>query len=312
MIIPRYYEDLNVLHHNTMPNRAYYVPAAERLTNPVEGREESERFQLLTGAWKFRYFDSIYDVKEEFFREGYDTGSFDTVTVPGVWQNYGYDRHQYTNVRYPFPMDPPYVPLENPCGEYVHTFTYHKEKNAPRAYLNFEGVDSCFYVWINGSYIGYSQVSHSTSEFDVTDQLREGENTLCVLVLKWCDGSYLEDQDKFRMSGIFRDVYLLKRPGEGIFDYFVKALPTEDFKSGNVEISFKYLNQPVSVKVSLFDAEGNLTASVQAAQEKVSFQVEEARLWNAEEPYLYTLVLETEDEVITDYVGIRESLPLFR
>ena len=308
MIIPRYYEDLNVLHHNTMPNRAYYVPAAERLTNPVEGREESERFQLLTGAWKFRYFDSIYDVKEEFFREGYDTGSFDTVTVPGVWQNYGYDRHQYTNVRYPFPMDPPYVPLENPCGEYVHTFTYHKEKNAPRAYLNFEGVDSCFYVWINGSYIGYSQVSHSTSEFDVTDQLREGENTLCVLVLKWCDGSYLEDQDKFRMSGIFRDVYLLKRPEEGIFDYFVKALPTEDFKSGNVEISFKYLNQPVSVKVSLFDAEGNLTASVQAAQEKVSFQVEEARLWNAEEPYLYTLVLETEDEVITDYVGIREIL----
>ncbi len=308
MIIPRYYEDLNVLHHNTMPNRAYYVPAAERLTNPVEGREESERFQLLTGAWKFRYFDSIYDVKEEFFREGYDTGSFDTVTVPGVWQNYGYDRHQYTNVRYPFPMDPPYVPLENPCGEYVHTFTYHKEKNAPRAYLNFEGVDSCFYVWINSSYIGYSQVSHSTSEFDVTDQLREGENTLCVLVLKWCDGSYLEDQDKFRMSGIFRDVYLLKRPEEGIFDYFVKALPTEDFKSGNVEISFKYLNQPVSVKVSLFDAEGNLTASVQAAQEKVSFQVEEARLWNAEEPYLYTLVLETEDEVITDYVGIREIL----
>ena len=94
MIIPRYYEDLNVLHHNTMPNRAYYVPAAERLTNPVEGREESERFQLLTGAWKFRYFDSIYDVKEEFFREGYDTGSYDTVTVPGVWQNYGYDRHQ--------------------------------------------------------------------------------------------------------------------------------------------------------------------------------------------------------------------------
>ena len=163
-------------------------------------------------------------------------------------QNYGYDCHQYTNTRYPFPMDPPYVPHENPCGEYVRTFTYHRDEKAPRVYLNFEGVDSCLYVWMNGSFIGYSQVSHSTSEFDVTESLKEGENTLCVLVLKWCDGSYLEDQDKFRMSGIFRDVYLLRRPQEGIFDYFVKAQPAQDLKGGRLEISFRYLNSPVAVK----------------------------------------------------------------
>ncbi len=306
MIIPKYYEDLKVLHLNTMPNRAYYIPSSKRLADPVEGREESDRFVLLSGEWRFRYFDSVHEAKEEFFREGYDTGGFDRVTVPGVWQNYGCDRHQYVNTRYPFPMDPPYVPYENPCGEYVRTFTYHREEKAPRAHLNFEGVDSCFYVWVNGTFIGYSQVSHSTSEFDVTESLREGENTLCVLVLKWCDGSYMEDQDKFRMSGIFRDVYLLKRPREGIFDYFVKARPTEDLKGGEVEIGFRYLDRPVPVKASLFDREGKLVARAEASEEKAVLQVAEAKLWNAEEPYLYTLVLETEDEAITDCVGIRE------
>ncbi len=306
MIVPKYYEDLSVLHKNTMPNRSYYIPAAEPLKDPVWEREASGRFMLLSGEWKFRYFDSIYDVKEEFFREGYDTNGFDTVSVPGVWQNYGYDRHQYTNTRYPFPMDPPWVPHENPCGEYVYTFTWHRDEKAPGAYLNFEGVDSCLYVWLNGNFVGYSQVSHSTSEFDVTQSLKEGENTLCVLVLKWCDGSYMEDQDKFRMSGIFRDVYLLRRPKEAIFDYFVKAQPTQDLRGGNVEITFRYLNNPVAVKASLFDAEGALAAQAQAQDGKAVMALEQAHLWNAEEPYLYTLVLETENEVITDQVGIRE------
>ena len=123
----------------------------------------------------------------------------------------GYDAHQYTNIKYPFPFDPPFVPQDIPCGAYVYDFEYQTDQQAPRAYLNFEGVDSCFYVWLNGTCIGYSQVSHATSEFDVTQALVEGTNTLAVLVLKWCDGSYLEDQDKLRMSGIFRDVYILKR-----------------------------------------------------------------------------------------------------
>lgn len=312
MIVPKFYEDLNVLHKNTMPDRAYYIPASGRMDESVDEREKSDRFVLLSGEWKFRYYDSIYDAKEEFWQEGYDTGGFDTVTVPGVWQNYGYDRHQYTNTRYPFPMDPPYVPHENPCGEYVRTFRYHRDGAAPRAFLNFEGVDSCFYVWVNGSFAGYSQVSHSTSEFDITDMLREGENTLAVLVLKWCDGSYLEDQDKFRMSGIFRDVYLLRRPEEGIFDYFVKAQPARDYKAGRVEITFHYHNRFVETKVSLFDREGNLAAEGEAEPgqtEKtgsIVLQVKDARCWNAEDPYLYTLVLETAGEVITDRVGIRE------
>ena len=223
MIIPRHYENLHVLHENTVANRSYYIPAEERFDDLVENREHSGRFQLLNGIWNFRYFDSIYDLKDEFYQEGYGEEGFGEIPVPGCWQNYGFDGHQYTNTRYPFPMDPPYVPEENPCGAYIHHFVYEPNEAAPKAFLNFEGVDSCYYVWLNGSYVGYSQVSHSTSEFDVTPYIRAGENKLAVLVLKWCDGSYLEDQDKFRMSGIFRDVYLLKRPEQGIFDYFLKT-----------------------------------------------------------------------------------------
>lgn len=306
MIIPKYYEDLHVLHQNTMPNRAYYIPASVQMKDFADKREQSDRFVLLSGEWKFRYFESVYQAKEEFYQERFDTTGFDTVTVPAVWQNYGYDRHQYTNTRYPFPMDPPYVPHDNPCGEYVRTFEYHQDTKAPKAFLNFEGVDSCFYVWVNGSYVGYSQVSHSTSEFDVTAFLKEGENTLAVLVLKWCDGSYLEDQDKFRMSGIFRDVYLLKRPEEGIFDYFVKAVPSADYKNGAVDITFKYQSQPVETSVTLFDQEGHTVAEGCAKNGKLSFSIENVHLWNAETPYLYTLVLKTANEVITDYVGVRE------
>ncbi len=222
MIVPRYYEDLSVLHENTMPARAYFIPASKRMDNLVEHREESDRMQLLNGTWKFQYFNSIYDVQtmparayfipaskrmdnlvehreesdrmqllngtwkfqyfnsiydvqEPFFEKDYDTENFDEIQVPSVWQMAGYVTHQYTNIRYPFPFDPPYVPQDIPCGTYAHTFVYHKDEYAPKAFLIFEGVDSCFYVWINGSYVGYSQVSHMTSEFDITDLLRDGE-----------------------------------------------------------------------------------------------------------------------------------------
>ena len=306
MIVPKYFEDLNVLHKNTMPNRAYYIPSSGMLNGDERDREASDRLILLSGQWKFRFLESIYEAKEEFYQKGFSAESFDTVTVPGVWESYGYDHNHYTNCRYPFPVDPPYVPHANPCGEYVRTFSYHKNETAPKVFLNFEGVDSCFYVWFNGVFVGYSQVSHSTSEFDVTENLKEGENTLAVLVLKWCDGSYLEDQDKFRMSGIFRDVYLLERTEEGISDYFIKAFPSEDYRDGKVEICLKYRNQPVPVMVQLFDAEGKKVAEGQAEDGKIFFEIKDAVLWNAEQPYLYTVVLSTENEVITDKVGIRE------
>ena len=304
MIVPRYYEDLSVLHENTMPARAYFIPASKRMDNLVEHREESDRMQLLNGTWKFQYFNSIYDVQEPFFEKDYDTENFDEIQVPSVWQMAGYDTHQYTNIRYPFPFDPPYVPQDIPCGTYAHTFVYHKDENAPKAFLNFEGVDSCFYVWINGSYVGYSQVSHMTSEFDITDLLQDGENSIAVLVMKWCDGSYLEDQDKFRMSGIFRDVYILKRPKQAIGDYHIKTR-IEDMLA-KVEIEMKFYS-PLNVKISIEDRNGAVVALGSIAEEGTAvLEIASPELWNTENPYLYKLILETENEVIVDHIALRK------
>lgn len=307
MVIPRFYEELKKMHVNTMPPRAYYIPAEKRRDDLTEKRENSERFFLLSGWWRFRYYDSIYDLEDFFFEEGYSAVNCDNVFVPGMWQNYGYDCHQYTNVRYPFPLDPPYVPHDNPCGVYVRRFVYHKDKEAPRAYLNFEGVDACFYVWMNGRFTGYSQVSHASSEFDVTDMLGEGDNTLTVLVLKWCDGSYMECQDKFRMSGIFRDVYLLRRPEQGIFDYFVT---TRTGGTAVVDVRIKFFDKEVPVKLSLYDKDGGMAAALMDGgpctgeyQKRFTMEVPHPRLWNPEEPYLYTLVMEASGEVITEKVG---------
>ena len=303
MIVPRFYEDLNVMHDKTMSARAYYIPASVRMNDLVEYRERSDRFQLLNGEWKFRYYSSIYDVTESFYEKGYDVSGFDQVTVPGVWQMDGYDTHQYTNIRYPFPFDPPYVPQDIPCGAYVHNFEYHREKKASKAFLNFEGVDSCFYVWVNGAYAGYSQVPHATSEFDVTDLLNEGENTLAVLVLKWCDGSYLEDQDKFRMSGIFRDVYLLKRPEKTIRDYYI----TTDVEKDSVVVKLDmHFSEPVETKVTIEDKYGAVVARGEAAENGVlELTVLNPVLWNAENPYLYQVILTMPDEVIVDRIGFR-------
>lgn len=323
MIIPGYYEDLQVLHENTMPDRAYYIPASKIMDSLVHNRDTSDRFQLLNGDWSFQYFNSIYDLKEKFFEEDYDTSTFDVIPVPSVWQNHGYDTHQYTNVKYPFPFDPPYVPQDNPCGAYSVEFAFKKDDAAPNTYLNFEGVDSCFYVWLNGTYVGYSQVSHSTSEFDVTKFLKEGKNKLSVLVLKWCDGSYLEDQDKFRMSGIFRDVYLLKRPENAVFDYFVTTkTPSRDTgEKAQITIYLKYFQNITPTELTIYDMDGKPVASAKVPADKAfedafnvkdgyqaaaSLAIENARLWNPEMPYLYTLVIKTMNETITDHIGIRE------
>lgn len=311
MIVSNYFENLDTLHVNTVPNRAYYIPASAPMHNPVEHREESDRFQLLSGNWAFRYYESVRDLDYPFFNEKEIPGDFNRIPVPGCWQTNGYDYHQYTNVRYPFPVDPPYVPDQNPCGAYLHTFQYTQDSKAPKAYLNFEGVCSCFYVWLNGVFVGYSQVSHSTSEFDVTSYLQEGTNMLAVLVLKWCDGSYLEDQDMFRMNGIFRDVYLLKRPENAIFDYFVNT----EVHCGNAELEVRvqFWGNAIPVHGTLEAPDGTTAAELcftELADSRYraisKMTIPNAVLWNAESPALYRLILTTEDEVITEQVGFRE------
>lgn len=351
MIIPRHYENLHILHENTMPDRNYYIPAGKAYSKSLDARDHSDRVQFLNGTWKFRYYDSIYKLQDEFYSEGYDISGFDDIPVPSVWQMHGYDYHQYTNVRYPFAFDPPYVPKDNPCGAYVTDFDYDQNEDAPLAHLNFEGVDSCFYVWLNGRYVGYSQVSHSTSEFDITEFIINGSNRLCVLVLKWCDGSYLEDQDKFRMSGIFRDVYILKRSEGAVYDYFIKTScdditePTkadvtidftafteyscvEDrFSSKPETVVDKGADSNVDIEVTILDADGSICSSgcvkceisaqsdantntakikTAASSSNITLSIDSPVLWNAEKPYLYTVIIRCAGEVITDRIGIRE------
>ena len=310
MIVPAYYEDLHTSHVGCTPNRAYYIPASVRMDDLAEHRESSDRFQLLNGDWKFCYCESIHDLREAFYEKDYDASSWGTIPVPGVWQNFGYDSHQYTNVRYPFPADPPYVPCDNPCGAYLHEFDYITDEKAPRAFLNFEGVDSCFYVWLNGEFLGYSQVSHSTSEFDVSGKVRNGRNRLAVLVLKWCDGSYLEDQDKFRTTGIFRDVYILKRSANCVRDYFVTTHITGD--AAEVKVRFAYDGKYSNTAFSVLDGDKLLCSAEpeplcdEAYNYQARLEIKEPILWNPEQPYLYTLLIETENEVITESVGLRE------
>ena len=351
MIIPRHYENLHILHENTMPERNYYIPAEKAYNSPLDARDHSDRVQFLNGTWKFRYYDSIYKLQDEFYSEGYDISGFDDIPVPSVWQMHGYDYHQYTNVRYPFAFDPPYVPKDNPCGAYVTDFDYDQNEDAPLAHLNFEGVDSCFYVWLNGRYVGYSQVSHSTSEFDITEFIRNGSNRLCVLVLKWCDGSYLEDQDKFRMSGIFRDVYILKRSEGAVYDYFIKTScddindPTkaavtidftafteyscvkDRFSSKPETVVDKGADSNVDIEVTILDADGSICSSgcvkceisaqsdantntaeikTTASSSSITLSIDSPVLWNAERPFLYTVIIRCAGEVITDRIGIRE------
>ncbi len=367
MIIPHHYENLHILHENTMPERNYYIPAEKAYSTSLDARELSDRVQFLNGTWKFRYYDSIYKLQNEFYSEGYDVSGFDDIPVPSVWQMHGYDYHQYTNVRYPFAFDPPYVPKNNPCGAYVTDFDYSQNEDAPLAHLNFEGVDSCFYVWLNGRYVGYSQVSHSTSEFDITKFIKEGSNRLCVLVLKWCDGSYLEDQDKFRMNGIFRDVYILKRPEGAVYDYFIRTSCDDIKKPSIAEVSIDFTGftgylctdenlsnthtgsgltagkacdedplphksdlQPGTkhnIEITILDADGNICSSgcvehnMSASSgidtttkgnegatisNSILLSINSPVLWNAERPYLYTVIIRCAREVITDRIGIRE------
>ena len=225
MKVQNFYENLSTLHVGTMDNRCWYVPKQD-------GRESQI---LLSGDdWKFAWYPSVEEVPEHFWEKDLEKEGFINMEVPSCWQMKGFGQKQYTNIRYPIPYDPPYAPGENPSGAYVKDFTLTEKEAGERQFLYFEGVDSCFYVWINGEFVGYSQVSHSPSEFEITGKTKAGSNRMAVLVLKWCDGTYLEDQDKLRFSGIFRDVELVLRPQEFVHDFTVQTPVAED---GSAEVT---------------------------------------------------------------------------
>ncbi|HHU71045.1 MAG TPA: DUF4981 domain-containing protein [Clostridiales bacterium] len=290
-----YHENPDVLHVGTMDNRAYYIP------HDLHGNEMRE---MLNGDWKFKYYQSINEA-EDFLTDKLDLDNLDNIVVPSSWQFFGYDNHQYTNVKYPFPFDPPYVPVDNPCGLYIKNVTFSKEETEHKLYLNFEGVDSCFYLWINNKFVGYSQVSHSTSEFDITNVICEGDNTIYVLVLKWCDGSYLEDQDKFRLSGIFRDVYILKRPKSFIRDYTLRTQLNKSLTSAMITVDFEVIGDPM-IDCIIRDGNGKLIYSGIAMDNKFKYELIKPILWNAELPYQYQVEFKTKEESIKQDFGVRK------
>ena len=306
----RYHLSPEVLHDRTEKPRAYFVPfsASDGDACLGENRAASSRFISLCGEWKFRYYPTP-DKIEDFLSPDFTTEGSDVITVPRSWQTLpGYDTPNYTNVTYPFPVDPPHVPKANPSGLYSKEIfipgSFLKDR---RVYINFEGVDSCFYLYVNDIYAGYSQVSHSTSEFDLTGILHKGINRFRVLVFKWCDGSYLEDQDKFRFSGIFREVYLLSRDECHIKDVHARALVSSNFKSGELVANLS-LTGKAAVSLELFSPEGKPVGSSSAEIDgdgEIGILVASPELWSDEIPNLYTLKITCLDEIIVLRPGFR-------
>lgn len=308
----KYHENLKKIHVNTRMKHSYFVPASSKNLASMP-RELSDRAIFLSGEWRFLYCENDTYLPDNFNELSFDIGALDTISVPSVWQNYGYDSHNYINHRFPIPYDPPYVPFDNPCGLYVRDFELEDDKM--QKHLVFEGVDSCMYVFVNGKFVGYSQCSHNISEFDVTEFVHSGNNRIAVLVYKYCDGTYLEDQDKLRMSGIFRDVYILLRPEKRVEDFFIKEEFNKDYKKATMSVEF-ITKKKAEPTVTLLDDTGDVVATdsclnISDAHDKgydtcVKLNIDNPHMWNAEDPYLYTLVIETADEVIVRKIGFRK------
>lgn len=303
-MLNRYWEDFSALHVGCEKPTAYFIPFADEKEAEEGLRDSSGRICSLTGEWNFRFFSDIRQMPEMLPETCRPEDLPDRLMVPQSWQTAGYDIPAYINVRYPFPYDPPYVPKANPAGLYARHFAVGKKENS-RYYLAFDGVDSCFYVYLNGRFAAYSQVSHAPARVDVTELLQDGENVICVLVLKWCDGSYLESQDKFRLSGIFRDVYLIERPVKHVRDYTVTTKILPDADEAEIHCRFQS-DEPLPLRVRLLAPAGEPVWEGEGrTDEPLCIPIAHPLLWNAEEPYLYRLLLIFPGEVIREAVGIR-------
>ncbi len=271
--------------------RCYYIPFSHNqdfvVENGIIKKQSSDRFISLDGIWNVKEFSCPEDVNifHEFNR---------TIQVPSCVQLQGYDQIQYINHCYPFPFDPPYTPTNNPTYLYNRTFVINDLTE--KYYLNFEGVDSCFYVYINKRFVGFGQVSHANNEFDVTKFLAQGDNVLDVVVVKWCAGSYLECQDKFRWTGIFRSVYLLKRPIKHITDFKISSKIDND----NAFIIIENLSE-IAFDYEILNFKGRIQSKTD-----VAVKIDNAKFWSAENPYLYDVILSANGEKILQKIGIRE------
>ena len=258
--------------------------------------------KLLNGRWRFRYFESVGCLPKTLAGGGDDGGAWTEMDVPGNWQLYGFDRPQYLNFTYPIPVNPPFVPIENPVGVYSRDFTLPAEWMGRDIRLTFEGVDTAYFVYCNKAFVGYSQGAHLHAEFDLTDMVQVGENHLMVQVLKWADSTYMEDQDKWRMSGIIRDVVLEARPQAHVENWKYHVHMAGDCQQAEVEIDALVSPQAdgCQMRFTLFYGHEKIASTaveIDGAKEVLAaLRVESPHLWNAEEPYLYDLCYELIDQ----------------
>ncbi|MCQ4085334.1 glycoside hydrolase family 2 TIM barrel-domain containing protein [Saccharibacillus sp. JS10] len=327
---PEWNNNPEIFQLNRLEARAALTPYANA-EEALSGSKDSSRVQSLNGTWKFHHVDKPADRPENFFETGYDTSKWDDIPVPAHWQLHGYDYPHYTNVRYPWEerekIEPPFAPTEfNPVGSYVRTFTVPENWEDQPVYISFQGVESCFYIWVNGDLVGYSEDTFTPAEFLLTPYLKKGENKLAVQVFHWCDASWLEDQDFWRMSGIFRDVFLYTKPNVQIADVLATAELDDNFENGYLQVGVKVgnplgkKNGTYTLEARLLDASGSEAVSRMTSQVEIekdfiyaadlSASIQKPAQWSAEHPNLYTLVLTLSDEkgeveAVTFRVGFR-------
>lgn len=328
-----YWEDETKFNENKEPGHAYFIPydnvermrADERYTQPWLTPGEDANYMSLNGMWKFNLVSDPSDRPGDFYRDGFDASEWDEITVPSNWEMQGYDVPIYCNVAYPHSNEPPYINIKqsdnpggtrygrNPVGSYIRTFTLPQGwESGKRVFIAFEGIYSAAYVYLNGKYIGYTQGANDMHEFDLTDAVKAGENRLAVQVFRWCDGSYFECQDMFRMSGIYRDVFLYTTPGAFVSDHYITSSLAESsqFKSGTMNVKLQMSNRTggsVTKKVevtllkdgatvaTLPEATFNMTAGQTTTTVDVSAQLSNLELWTAESPELYTVEVVQKD-----------------
>lgn len=305
------WENPQVFSVNEEPQRAQFIPFANKQAALANDKFASDYVLNLNGTWKFNWVYKPSERPADFFKESYDVSQWDNITVPSNWELQGYGTPIYTNVTYPFPKNPPYVSHEhNPVGSYKRTFTLPQSWDARRVVLHFDGGVSAMYVWVNGRKVGYSQGKKNVVEFDITDKLKKGENSLAVEAYRWCDGSYLEDQDFWRLSGIERDVYLVSYAQVRLDDFFAKAGLDANYKHGEFSIDLDVKNYAAqaasgSVAIAILDASGKAVYNTKknwsaAADAKgtvsASASIKNVKHWSAETPNLYKLLLELYDD----------------
>ena len=314
------WQNLEVFEINRNAPRATFITYDDENKVIEDDYHASPYYKLLNGDWQFNWSKNPSTVPENFWLTDYDDSQWDTIPVPANWQMHGYDYPIYTNIRYPFEKNPPLVPMDdNPTGAYRTNFSIPESWDDKQIFLHFGAVNSAFYLWINGKKVGYSEGSKTPAEFNITAYVNKGKNTLAAQVIRFSDGSYLEDQDFWRVSGIERDVYLHAMPNTHIRDFFAKTSLSDDYKDGILSLEIELENkhtkkQAVKVSAQIQDDKNNAiekyTKSVRvkptsSVKLNKTFTINDVNAWSAETPNLYQLVIKIEydDGSPTQYIG---------